>query len=487
MADRSVIVVGGGISGLAAAWELSGGAEGPGPRTPSVVVVEGSRLGGKLATVDLDGVAVDVGPDGFLGRRPEAAALCREAGLSDALEPIGAAGAAVWARGRRRPLPDGLSLGVPTRWVPVARSGILSPWGSLRLASDALLPRPDARGPLGDRAVGPLVARKLGRQVVDRFVDPLVGGIHAGGVSDASAAAVFPALLQAAPGRGSLMRALRRAAAAPAHGENVPAFWSVRGGFEALVDRLAGLLADRGVEIRTGQPVQALERAGSRWSVHATGAPIDADGVVLAAPAGAAATLLSPHDADAAGVLRAIEYASVALVTLELDAGALDDDLFGTGLLVPPGTRLAGMDDACLVTACTYLWAKWPHLRRPGTRLLRASVGRYGDVRYASMDDESLAARVVAELSDLVGLRARPLRTLVTRWEDALPQYRVHHLLRVGNVEAAVKRLGGLAVAGAAYRGVGIPACVGSGRAAARDVLEQLAPDRAVTRRPHGR
>ncbi|HUA95349.1 MAG TPA: FAD-dependent oxidoreductase, partial [Acidimicrobiales bacterium] len=181
----TVVVVGGGISGLTAAWELTGGAAGPGRDTPSVVVLEAeARAGGKLQTVVVGGRDVDAGPDGFLGRRPEAVDLCRELGLEDELVPIALSGAAVWVGGRRRDLPPGLALGVPTRYFPVARSGILGARGSLRLLVDVVAPRRDLRGPLGDRAVGPLVAHKLGRRVVERLVDPLVGGIHAGTVAD---------------------------------------------------------------------------------------------------------------------------------------------------------------------------------------------------------------------------------------------------------------------------------------------------------------
>lgn len=482
----TVAVVGGGIAGLAAAWELTGGVAGAGDRTPRVVVVDSApRLGGKLATADLDGRPVDVGPDGFLGRRPEAVDLCREVGLGEDLEPIGASGASVWARGSKRPLPAGLFVGVPTRVLPVVRSGILSPAGALRLLGDLVAPRPDLRGPLGDRAIGPLVAHKLGRQVVQRLVDPLLGGIHAGGVADASAAAVLPGLLPAAQRRASFVRALRQAATAQPAPPETPAFWTLRGGLASLPDRLCAQLAERGVRLVTGSPAARLGRgAGPAWVLETESGPVSADAVVLALPAGAAADLLEPHDAEAAALLRAVEYASVAVVTLDVPAGAVEPDLYGTGLLVPHGTPLpsalaetlgAAKREPYLVTACTYLWSKWPHLAREGSLVLRASVGRSGDDRFASLRDDQLVARVVAELSVLLGLSGEPHSALVTRWPASLPQYRVHHLLRVAGVEAAVRRLGNLAVAGAAYRGVGIPACVASGRQAARDVLAQLA------------
>lgn len=484
-AGRPVVaVVGGGIAGLAAAWELSGAPGEGGGRPPSVVLLEASpRLGGKLATVQVGGGPVDSGPDGFLGRRPEAAELCRELGLGDRLEPVGTSGAAVWARGRRRPLPDGLVLGVPTKVRPVARSGILSVAGTFRLATDLVAPRPDARGPLGDRAIGPLVAHKLGRQVVDRLVDPLVGGIHAGSVADASAAAVFPALLTAAQRRASFMRSLRPLGGQAPQPGDPPLFWALRDGFGSLVQRLADRLAAREVDVCLSAPVHALERSDDGWVLRTDRGSFTVDGVVVATPAWPAASLFEPHDAEAAAVLGALDYASVAVVTLLVPEDALADDLFGTGLLVPHGTPLpqgtvedsaGGRREPFMVTACTYLWAKWPHLERRGARLLRVSVGRAGDTRHQSMSDADLVRRVTQELAPLVGLRGAPLGTVVTRWDDALPQYRVHHLLRVSTVEAAVRRLGGVAVAGAAYHGVGIPACIESGRRAAGEIVASL-------------
>ncbi len=248
---RSVVVVGGGIAGLAAAWQLTGGAE-PRAGAPAVVVLEASaRLGGPLCSEELGGRAVDTGPDGFLGRRPEAVDLCREVGLADALVPIAVRGASVWARGRLRGLPEGHALGIPTRFWPTARAGILGPRGVLALARDALLPRPDVRGPIGDRAIGPLVARKLGQRVVDVLTDPLIGGIHAGSVDDMSAAATFPPLLAAAQRRGSLMRALRAEVPTPP-ADGPPLFWSLRDGMGSLVEALAAELARAGS--RSGCP-----------------------------------------------------------------------------------------------------------------------------------------------------------------------------------------------------------------------------------------
>ena len=214
---------------------------------------------------------VDLGPDGFLGRRPEAVDLCGEVGIADGLVPIAARGASVWARGRLRALPEGHALGIPTRFWPTARSGIVGVRGDLGLARDAVLPRPDARGPIGDRAIGPLVARKLGQRVVDMLVDPLIGGIHAGSVDDMSAAATFPPLLAAAQRRGGLMRALR-AEVPPPDPDGPPLFWALDGGMASLVDALAaGLACARGGRppLLPGRPSRAVVVGG--WTRRVRG------------------------------------------------------------------------------------------------------------------------------------------------------------------------------------------------------------------------
>jgi protoporphyrinogen/coproporphyrinogen III oxidase len=473
-----VVVVGGGISGLAAAWELTGGSAGPNGDTdaPQVLVLESSpRLGGALASAPFGDHRIDTGPDGFLGRRPEALDLCREIGLQDALVPIAGRGAGVWARGKIRALPEGLALGIPIRFWPAARSGILGLRGNVALARDALLPRPDVRGPIGDRSIGPLVARKLGRRVTERLADPLIGGIHAGSVDDMSAAATYPPLLAASQKRGSLMRALR-AEVPPPSPDAPPLFWALECGMATMVEHLHSALTARGVEIRCATPVDRLERRGTGWTVGSAGiggsgaAQHEADAVILAVPAPVTCALLRPHDDEAAGLLAHIDYASVTLATFRVRTEAFSAPLVGTGFLVPRRSPAPAGGEPWAVTACTYLSRKWPHVATEGEVLLRASVGRFGDDRPDSWSDGEVVERVWDELGLLLGHSEDPLESMVARWPGSFPQYRVHHPLRTAGIGAAVARLGGIAVAGAAYRGVGIPACIASGRAAARAI-----------------
>ncbi len=500
----TVAVIGAGIAGLAAAWELVDASERAGTPAPMVRVFEsGHRIGGKLRATEFAGRTVDLAADAFLARRPEATELCRELGLADQLVPVGASGASIWARGRLRPMPGGLNLGVPTRWWPLARSGILSPLESLAAARDVVVPHRGGSPVFGDRSVGEIVEERLGRPVVDRLVDPLIGGINAGGVDDLSAAATMPVLIAASLQPGSLMHRLGRippaapgpstgadpsaAPSTPADGRATPSpvFWSLTGGTASLAQHLADALVRRGATLQTDVRVDAIERrrpagpGSGGWLLslhdtadHGSSDQLPVDGVVVAVPATEAAVLLAPVAPTAAGILSTVEYASVAVITMSLAAGSIRAHRRGTGFLVPRTSAIDGLP--ALITGCTYLDLKWPHLGRPDDELVRVSAGRFGDDRHLLLDDDQLSASAFGELAHVLDIRGAPLETSVTRWDRAFPQYRPGHLIRVAKVEEEVAALGGLAVAGAALRGVGIPGCVGSGRSAARLVLGSL-------------
>ena len=457
-----VVVVGGGITGLATAWFLRDRAD--------VTVLEASdRPGGKIRTDDFEGLAVEAGPDAFLARVREAVQLCRDVGLGDELVAPAAGEAYLWTRGKLRRLPAGLVLGVPTGLVGVARSGILPPLTLLRAGLDLVLPRSALDG---DASVGDIVARRFGRDTHRRLVDPLLGGIHAGRSESLSAAATAPQLASAARQHRSLvlgLRADRRAAPAPAGGAETPVFLTVRSGLERLVERLADGLDD----LRLGRRVSTIERSGGGWTVDG----IDADGVVVTVDAGAAAALLRPSSPDAAGRLDAIPYSSVCVVTLAYDRADVPDLPSGSGFLVP---RIEGR----LMTACTFGSSKWPQWQLPGKVVLRASTGRDGDERAMQLDDEAHVAAIHAELTEAIGLRApRPAAARVTRWPRAFAQDRPGHLDRVAEIEEALRRdMPGVVVAGAPYRGVGIPACIRS----AGQVADQLCELAASTRQNDG-
>jgi oxygen-dependent protoporphyrinogen oxidase len=426
-----VVVVGGGITGLATAHYLQArhGVE-------AVVVEASDRVGGKIRTNELAGVPVEAGPDSFLARVPWAADLCRELGLGDELIEPATSKAFVWVRGRLRALPPGLVLGVPTGLPQLAASGLVSPAGMARAALDVVLPR---RRHGDDPSIAEVIGARFGREVVDNLVEPLLGGINAGRADRLSLAATAPQLADAARDHRSLLLGLRVATAGG------PVFQSVRGGLERLVERLG---AD--IDVRTSTAAGAIERApDGRWKV----AGLVADAVVVTVPAFAAAPLLQTVSPVAAAELRAIEYASVALVTLGYAPSTLPSRPAGSGFLVP-------RTEHRLMTACTFLSAKWPTVAASGLVLLRVSAGRLGDARVSQLDDDELVDRVHREVAEALGAGKAPVTSRVDRWVDGFPQYEPGHLARVDRIEAALAGLPGLTVAGAAYRGLGLAACV---------------------------
>lgn len=452
-----VVVIGGGIAGLAAAHRLlTAGVR--------VTLLEGSdRLGGKLHVGEVAGAPVDLGAESMLARRPEAVDLARAVGLGDRLQPPATATASVWTRGALRPMPKGHVMGVPDS--SGALHGLLSAEGLARIEHERDLPPAE----LGDDvAVGGYVAQRLGREVVDRLVEPLLGGVYAGDAYRISMKASVPALFEAAKAaHGSLLEGVRevrrRAAEQQAPG---PVFMGIEGGIGTLPLAVADAVRAGGGEIRTETPVLGLSRTAEGWRVVTDRSHIDADGVVLAAPAWSASVLLADEAPAASAELAQVEYASMALVTLAFrrrDVAALPA---GSGFLVPPV-------DGRTIKASTFSAQKWQWVADGAADLflLRTSVGRYGEEDQLEREDADLVSVSLKDLGEATGLAARPVATEVTRWIDGLPQYPVGHLARVARVRDAVAKLPGLRVCGAAYDGVGIPACIGSGQRAAEEII----------------
>jgi protoporphyrinogen/coproporphyrinogen III oxidase len=444
---RRVAVVGGGITGLATARFLR-------QAGLAVTVVEaGERLGGKIRTLELDGVPVEAGPDTFLARVPWAVDLCRELGLGDDLVAPATSKAWLWICGRLPPLPDRHVLGVPTALLPLVRSGVLSPAGVARAALDLVLPRADAGA---DPSVAEVISRRMGREVLDRLVEPLVGGIHAGRGDCLSLSATARPVAEAAARSRSLVLGLRRRGPSPAG----PVFLSVAGGLQRLTDRLAADLDG----VRLGTAVHGVRAAGEGGGYTlecAPGPDVEAGAVVLTVPAFAAARMLADLSPATEEHLAAIRYASVVTATLAYRPSAVPRPPEGAGMLVP---RVEGR----LMTACTWYSNKWPAAASGGMVVLRASAGRHGDGRVMELDDDEVVRRLHGELVEVLGLREEPASSLVSRWPRGLPQYEVGHEARVDAVEAALAAdAPGLVVAGASYRGLGIAACIEQARRAA--------------------
>ncbi|WP_085209150.1 protoporphyrinogen oxidase [Streptomyces sp. Amel2xC10] len=473
---RHVVVVGAGIAGLAAAHRLL-------ERGARVTVLEASdRVGGKLLPGEIAGVRVDLGAESMLARRPEAVGLAREVGLGDRLTPPATATASIWTRGALRPMPKGHVMGVPG--TAAALSGVLSDEGLARIERDAGLPRTETGE---DVAVGEYVAARLGREVVDRLVEPLLGGVYAGDAYRISMRSAVPQLFEAARGHTSLTEAVRSLQAkAAASGQTGPVFMGVEGGVGSLPLAVADSVRARGGEIHTRVPVEELRReaAAGGWRVRAGERVLRADAVVVAAPAPVAARLLAPESPAAAADLAAVEYASMALITLAYRRA--DTALpAGSGFLVPPV-------DGRTVKASTFASQKWGWIadENPDVVVLRTSVGRYGETEILGRTDAELADVSRQDLRAATGLDATPLETRVTRWTDGLPQYPVGHHTRVARIREHIAKLPGLAVCGAPYDGVGIPACVASAYAAVDRLDGDPGPGREPTahpvRSPHG-
>jgi protoporphyrinogen/coproporphyrinogen III oxidase len=485
-----VVIVGGGIAGLAAAFFLR-------DEPVRVTVLEGSpRLGGKLSVSEVAGVAVDEGAEALLTTRPEGTGLIAQVGLAgDRAEP-GTTSSAIWTLGALRPLPRRQFMGVPSDLAELARSGVVSGAGAARASQDLELP-PTMRD--GDVPVAEFVGARFGAEVVDRLVDPLLGGVYAGRSSDLSFDATMPALAAASRRYRSLAQAagslLPPPVPDPAGDQDLaPAgtrsggsvFTTLAGGLgllPAFLAKASGAQVQTNAVTRALSPAPAAPGAGRGWRLTVGSAAaeehIDADAVIIAVPARPAGRLLAgvPGASAAATAFGAISYASMAIVTLAYPRSAFPGAglaaLGWSGYLVPAV-------DGRAVKAVTFSTVKWPHLADAAVsgaeplEIVRCSVGRIGEEALLQRADEDLAAVAAAELAAATGVRGGPVAHRVTRWGGALPQYTVGHLDRVARIRDAVAGQPGLAVCGAAYDGVGIPACVATARAAASQVMEFL-------------
>jgi oxygen-dependent protoporphyrinogen oxidase len=349
-------------------------------------------------------------------------------------------------------------LGVPVDFGPLAASGVLSAEGLARAQQEPTRPGLPITD---DVTIGDLIRDRYGAEVHERLVDPLLGGINAGRTEELSLDVGAAQLAAVARRASSLTAGLLEQRTANPPDPSAPVFYAPRRGMGALVDALASALRDAGGQLRTSAPVASIDRRADRWLVEGVdGSVDDAEAVVVTTPAYVAAPLLAPHSPEAADVLAAIGYASVTLVTLSYDAESVTRPLQGSGFLVP---RTEGR----LLTACSVFSNKWPHLARPGTVILRASVGRHGDERGFELEDDALLAAVHDELAQTLGLTAPPTATRISRWRQSFPQFPAGHLLRMATLEETLRRdAPGITVTGAYLRGVGIPACIGAAQAA---------------------
>jgi oxygen-dependent protoporphyrinogen oxidase len=478
MATGHAVVLGGGITGLAAAHRLLQLDVPPGLR---VTLVEADvRLGGKIVTERSDGFLIEGGPDSFLATKPRGIGLCTELGIGvrPQLQLVGVTPqrrrAFVLWHGRLHDLPEGLSGLVPTRLAPLARSSLLSPLGKARVALDYVLP---ARRDGGDESLGGFIRRRLGREAWERLVEPLMAGIYAADGDQLSLAATFPQLRDAERRYGGLIKgvlAARRLAPAPVPAPE-SAFLTPAGGLDTLVTALEQRLRDGQAALMRGVAAAAVMPSGSGFAVRlAAGGSIEADAVIVATPAYATADLLADFDPGLSAELAAIPHASTAIVTLAYRREVISHPLDGHGYVIP---RAAGSP----ILACTWSSRKWADRASEGYELIRVFIGRAGQENVLTADDESLVALAVQEVAARLGVTAPASLTRVRRWPRGMPQYLLGHPERVDRIEAACRKHAGLYLAGNAFHGVGLPDCIASGERAADAAAAHLRASSRMT------
>lgn len=462
-----VVVVGGGITGLACAHRAAELARERGIELELTVLEARERLGGTIETERAGGFLIEAGPDSFLSEKPWALALCRRLGVTDRLVPTDDRfrKTFVWFRGRLHPLPEGFQLLAPTRLGPFLTSGLFSWPGKLRLALDLLLPR---GSPGDDESLGSFVRRRLGREALERVAQPLVAGIYTADPDELSLGATMPRFLELERRERSVILALWRARRrAPAAAEGTSgARWSLfvtfANGMGELVEALARRLPPGAVHLK--RRVGGIARRDGRWRIELADGAIEADRVVVATEAHAAARLLRYVDPPLSTMLQVIPYASSATVSLGYRRADIPHPLDGFGFVVPRREGRA-------LLACTFSSVKYPGRAPEGGALFRCFLGGALNAAMLEGDDGELVQRARGELRAALGVGAEPVLARVARHPFAMPQYGVGHLRSVEAIERRLETAPGLALAGAGYRGVGIADCVRSGESAAEHAL----------------
>jgi protoporphyrinogen/coproporphyrinogen III oxidase len=456
-ARAPIVVIGGGITGLAAAYELVKGGAQP------VLLEARPRLGGVIQTEVVDGCLLEAGPDSFLSAKPAALELIRELGLAD--QVIGSNDAErvihLVRGGRLVPLPDGLMMMVPTRILPIARTPLLTWSTKLRMGLEYFRKPPAARS--RDRSVSEFIRAHYGQEAVDYLAEPLLSGVYGGSVDELSARSVLRRFVDLESEYGSLTKgvlATRRNAAQSRNG--APLFQTLKCGLGQLTQALDGYLQGRFRLIHA--TAETVEAAGNGYRIRAGGAWLEASSVIVACPARSAGTLLAPLDAELGSLLQGISYNSSIILAMGLERAACGPIPRGFGFLVPRRERKT-------MVACTFLSSKFSHRAPEGKVVLRCFLGGSGNLETLDRSDDDLTATVLTELQALLGWRPKPVFTRIHRWPQSMAQYTVGHEARINAIGERLGALPGVRLAGNAYEGIGIADCVRTGRNSARDLL----------------
>jgi protoporphyrinogen/coproporphyrinogen III oxidase len=453
MLSKRIVVVGGGISGLAAAHRLVE----LGVEKSQITLIEASgRLGGTLETQHREGFLIERGPDSFISEKPEAVSLAKRLGLESRLIQTNEEHrrSFIVRNGRLRPVPEGFQLLAPSRVWPFITTDIFSVTGKLRMAADLLLPRENGNE---DESLASFVRRRLGQEALERMAQPMVGGIYTADPETLSLRATLPRFLEMEKKhRSVILGMLRQGRTRGTSGARYSLFLSFDRGMEVLANALASTIPN----VRLKTQVREIKRSDSTWTISTNGESFEADAVCLAVPAYTAAKLLQNVNPQLAAQLNAIKYASTATINLAYPRAAIKHPLDGFGFVVPFIEKRS-------LLACTFSSMKFPGRAPDDHVLLRAFAG--GALQPEMFDDPG--ARIKADLCDLLGITGKPLFTEIAKWERSMPQYEVGHLDRVQAIDSEVRNLSGLALAGNAYRGAGIPDCIRSGEAAAQSLI----------------
>jgi oxygen-dependent protoporphyrinogen oxidase len=457
--QHHVIIVGGGVSGLAAAHYLSE------PPVKVTLLEASNRLGGTIQTEYRDGFLLERGPDSFISEKPQALALAKRLGLESQIIQTNEKlrRSFIVRKGRLRTVPEGFQLLAPSRLWPFITSDIFSLTGKARMAADLWLPRKSSNGNT-DESLASFVRRRLGTEALERMAQPMVGGIYTADPETLSLRATLPRFLDMEREHRSLILAMLRQGQSQktgTSGARYSLFLSFERGMQVLVDALAEQIK---AEIHLNSRVETIRRDGPTWRITTnSGEHFESDALCLALPAYVSASLLADTNNTLAGKLKRIKYASTATINFAYRRAAIKHPLNGFGFVVPFVEKRS-------LIACTFSSVKFPGRVPDEHVLLRAFAGGALQPEIFGLDNSKLTARVETDLRELLGISEAPLFVEVAKWERSMPQYEVGHLDRVNEIENVVKDIPGLALAGNSYRGAGIPDCIRSGQSAAQSV-----------------
>jgi oxygen-dependent protoporphyrinogen oxidase len=474
---KHVIIVGGGIAGLSAAYYLQAQTETP---LKITLLERANYWGGKIITERIDDFVIEGGPDTFIVTKPWAVQLCKELGISERLRGTNpnTKNTYILHKDQLMPIPGGLTMMIPTEFGPMLRSRLLSWPAKMRMGIDFFIPPAKQNN---DESLGTFVTRRLGREAYEHLIEPLMSGIYAGDGDQLSLAATLPYLRDLEEKHGGLVKgalAVRRKRGKSSNGKAAPGsrsiFLTPLTGLAEIVEALVDNLQKAAVDLRLSTAVQSVVHFDSGFCVDLTsGEQLLADAVILATPAYVSANLVASIDKDLAAGLATIDYVSTATVTFAYPESQLPRALDGYGYVIP---RSAGRS----ALACTWTSTKFPHRAPDGYALIRVFIGRAGQEDEIPWDDVSLEKIAKEELALTLGITAKPSVTRIFRWEKAMPQYNIGHLARLERLDNILEKYSGLALAGNGYRGIGIPDCIHSGQLAVENILDTLKDKSAV-------